>query len=190
LQFERNEIDKRYVAVVRGWPPQAGVIDHPLSRQFDDYGRRFSAESAGAALPAMTEYCRLASADFPVALDRHPTSRYALMMLTPRTGRQHQLRRHLKHVAHPIIGDTTWGKGLHNRFFQERFGCQRLLLACVRLGLRHPVDGSPLSIAAPLDDTFGAVLTALGWSDVSARLPSESHMHDPPGTPSAAPRRE
>ncbi|MFH1870599.1 MAG: pseudouridine synthase [Pseudomonadota bacterium] len=163
-QFQRDEITKRYLAVVRGWPPEAGVIDHPLSRQFDDYGRKLGADSAAAAaLPAVTEYRRLARVELPDAVDRYPTSRYALVELSPRSGRQHQLRRHLKHISHPIIGDATWGKGIHNRFFQQRFGCGRLLLACTRLELKHPQDGRALIISAPLEQSFAAVLGALGW---------------------------
>ena len=166
-QFQRDEIAKRYLAVVRGWPPEAGVIDHPLSRQFDDYGRKLGAGSAAAAaLPAVTEYRRLARVELPDAVDRYLTSRYALVELSPRSGRQHQLRRHLKHIAHPIIGDATWGKGIHNRFFQQRFGCGRLLLACTRLELKHPQDGHALSIAAPPEESFAAVLGALGWNGI------------------------
>lgn len=73
-------------------------------------------------------------------LDFHER-RYALLRLEPATGRRHQLRRHLKHISHPIVGDATYGKGRHNRLFQELFGCRRLLLACVELRLRHPVSG-------------------------------------------------
>ena len=166
-QFQRNEVQKRYLAVVRGWPPEAGVIDHPLSRQFDDYGRKLGAEGAAEALPAVTEYRRLASIELPEAVDRYPTSRYALLELAPRSGRQHQLRRHLKHIAHPIIGDATWGKGVHNRYFQQRFGCGRLLLACTRLELRHPQDGRALFIAAPLETGFASLINALGWNPES-----------------------
>jgi len=162
-QFERNEIGKRYLAIVRGWPPEAGVIDHPLSRQFDEYGRRFSSGSAPEPLPAVTGYRRLVTVELPEAVDRYPTARYALVELAPTTGRQHQLRRHLKYIAHPIIGDATWGKGIHNRFFQQRFGCGRLLLACTRLELRHPQDGRVLSIVAPLEHSFASVVLALGW---------------------------
>jgi len=165
-QFERNEVRKRYLAIVRGWPPEAGVIDHPLSRQFDDYGRKFPAGSPPPALPAVTEYRRLATVELPEAVDRYPTSRYALVMLTPQSGRQHQLRRHMKHIAHPIIGDANWGKGIHNRFFQQRFNCHRLLLACTRLELRHPQDGRALSIVAPLEHSFASVVLALGWNPV------------------------
>ena len=165
-QFERNEIGKRYLAIVRGWPPEAGVIDHALSRQFDDYGRKFSADSPTEALPAVTGYRRLATVELPDAVDRYPTARYALVELLPKTGRQHQLRRHLKHIAHPIIGDATWGKGIHNRFFQQRFGCGRLLLACTGIELRHPQDGRTLTIAAPPGDDFSRVAGALGWSEI------------------------
>ena len=165
-QFQRDEVNKRYLAVVRGWPPEAGIIDHALSRQFDDYGRKFSAGSPTDALPAATEYRRLATVELPDAVDRYPTSRYALLELVPKTGRQHQLRRHLKHIAHPVIGDATWGKGIHNRYFQQRFGGGRLLLACTQLALRHPQDGRVLVIAAPLEENFAGVVDALGWNGI------------------------
>lgn len=165
-QFQRDEVAKRYLAIVRGWPPEAGVVDHPLSRQFDDYGRKLGADSPAAALPAVTGYRRLASVELPDAVDRYPTARYALVELSPRSGRQHQLRRHLKHIAHPIIGDATWGKGNHNRFFQQRFGCGRMLLACTRLELKHPQDGRVLSIAAPPEESFAAMIRALGWDGI------------------------
>ncbi|MDK9703878.1 MAG: pseudouridine synthase [Sulfuritalea sp.] len=165
-QFQRDEVGKRYLAIVRGWPPESGTIDHPLSRQFDDYGRKLSPGSATEPPPAVTGYRRLATVELPDTVDRYPSSRYALVELMPKTGRQHQLRRHMKHIAHPIIGDATWGKGIHNRFFQQRFNCHRLLLACTRLELRHPQDGRALSIAAPLEDSFAAVISALGWDGV------------------------
>ena len=160
-QFERNAVRKSYLAIVRGWPPERGVIDHPLTPEQDAYG-----DAGTQPQPALTEYCRLAKADFPVAVDRYPTSRYALVALTPHTGRRHQLRRHMKHIAHPIIGDATHGKGIHNRFFQTQFGCNRLLLACTQLCLRHPMDERDLCIRAPLDDAFTAVIRQLGWNDV------------------------
>lgn len=165
LQFEGNAIAKRYLAVVRGWPAEAGLIDHALSRRFDDYGHRFPPGREPEVLPALTKYRRLACVELAEAVERYPTSRYALVELTPKTGRQHQLRRHMKHIAHPIIGDANWGKGVHNRFFQQRFGCHRLLLACTFLALQHPHDGHPLAIAAPLDSSFVSVIRDLDWND-------------------------
>ena len=166
LQFEAATVGKRYLAIVRGWPEEHGVIDHALARQFDDYGRRFpigSPAREAAALPALTEFRRLATVELPIAVDRYPATRYALLELTPRTGRQHQLRRHLKHMAHPIIGDATYGKGVHNRFFQQHFACNRLLLACTQIVLQHPVDGRRLTFDAPPEADFAQVIEALGW---------------------------
>jgi tRNA pseudouridine65 synthase len=161
-QFEAQEVAKTYLAIVRGHPPEAGSIDHPLTRRFDD--REYAAGRAGEAQPALTHYRRLASVELPVAVDRYPSSRYALLRLHPQSGRRHQLRRHLKHIAHPIIGDATYGKGRHNRMFAERYGCGRLLLACTRLALSHPVGKQPLALDAPPEDDFQQILSALGWS--------------------------
>ena len=163
-QFERQEVIKTYLAVVRGHPPEAGRIDHALSRRRDD-AEWVGERSTDEAQPAVTDFRRLATCELPHQVDRYPTSRYALVELTPHTGRRHQLRRHLKHIAHPIIGDATFGKGRHNRLFQQLFGCHRMLLACVRMQLRHPVDGRPLDLCAPPDGEFAAVLAALGWKE-------------------------
>jgi tRNA pseudouridine65 synthase len=162
-QFENGEVDKRYLAVVRGHPPEEGSIDHPLSRQRDDYefvGERSSIE----AQPALTRFRRLATAELPYQVDRYPSSRYALLELEPLTGRRHQIRRHLKHISHPIIGDATYGKGRHNRLFTELFGSRRLLLACTRLALRHPGSNEVLTIEAPPSEDFSAVSAQLGWA--------------------------
>jgi tRNA pseudouridine65 synthase len=156
-------VEKRYWAVVRGHPPAEGVIDHPLSRQRDAYefqGDRNSQE----AQAAVTRFRRLATVELPVMVDRYPSSRYALIELEPVTGRRHQLRRHLKHIAHPIIGDATYGKGRHNRFFAERFGCHRSLLACVELAFDHPVGERRLQIKTPVSGEFAATLAQLGWN--------------------------
>ena len=162
-QFEAGDVGKRYVSVVRGHPPESGVIDHPLSRQRDAY--EFAGEACSTeAQSARTHYRRLATVELPYAVDRYPSTRYALLDLVPETGRKHQLRRHLKHIAHPIIGDATYGKGRHNRFFAEHFGCGRLLLACTQLSINHPGDGRRLVIDSPLADDFASLLGQLGWS--------------------------
>ena len=167
-QFEAQRVDKTYLAVVRGHPPEAGRIDHALTRQYDDYEFRNPA-SVAAAQDAITDYRRLAITELAQRVDRYPTSRYALLELKPLTGRRHQLRRHLKHLAHPIIGDATYGKGRHNRLFQELFGCHRLLLACLEMRLTHPASGLPLALRAPLAADFADILGKLGWGAV--RIP-------------------
>lgn len=161
-QFAEGQVGKRYLAVVRGHPPEKGSIDHPLSRQRDDY--EFQGErSSHEAQAALTHFRRLAIIELAVAVDRYPTSRYALLELEPLTGRKHQLRRHLKHIAHPIIGDATYGKGRHNRHFAEHLACARLLLACTRLSFTHPLDGRALNISAAPSGEFAALLTRFGW---------------------------
>lgn len=161
-QFAAGAVHKRYRAIVRGHPPECGTIDHPLSRQRDAY--EFTGEaSSQEAQPARTHYRRLACCELPVAIEGYASSRYALLDLTPETGRRHQIRRHLKHVAHPIIGDSTYGRGRHNRYFAQHLGCARLLLACIALGFRHPVSGEALTINAPVSGEFAALLARWGW---------------------------
>jgi tRNA pseudouridine65 synthase len=159
-QFERGEVTKTYLAIVRGHPPEAGEIDHPLARIADEHA---GIVASAAAQPALTRYRRLATVELPHDVDRYPTSRYALLELQPLTGRWHQLRRHLKHISHPIIGDATHGKGRHNRLFQDLFGCQRLLLAATEMQLKHPVNGQVLRLQAGLAEDFAAVIRRLGW---------------------------
>ncbi len=161
-QFESGTVYKRYCAVVRGHPKAEGEINHPLTRQRDR--REFKGENSSTeAQPALTRYRKLAEIELPVPVDRYPCSRYALLELEPLTGRRHQLRRHLKHIAHPIIGDATHGKGNHNRFFAEELACRRLLLACLELGFEHPVSRQAIRIKAPLSGEFAALLQRFGW---------------------------
>lgn len=121
--FERGEVRKRYLALVRGWPPESGVIDHALARdpELPSEGQE--------RLPATTRYRLLARFEWPFTTSpRHPTSRYALVEAEPLSGRRHQIRRHFKHIAHPLVGDTTHGKGEHNRAVAAWLGASRLWL--------------------------------------------------------------
>lgn len=161
-QFEAQTVDKHYLAVVRGHPPVDGCIDHPLKPRPDEFEFR-DPRARLEGKPARTHYTRLATAELPIAVDRYPTSRYALLHLRPESGRRHQLRRHLKHLAHPIVGDATYGKGRHNRMFQQQFACGRLLLACVELTIRHPASQRPLTLVAPPGDDFAGILRTLKW---------------------------
>ncbi len=167
--FESRDVEKTYLGIVRGWTDPEGTIDSPLDRIVDPYDERPATPDAPAQ-PASTGYRTLATTELPLRVDRYPTSRYALVELRPHTGRRHQLRRHLRHVGHPLIGDTTYGHGRHNRLFRERYGSHRLLLAAVELRLVHPVTGEPLRIRAPLADDFQSVVDALDWT---ASVPRE-----------------
>lgn len=177
----RQEVAKTYLAVVRGHPPEAGEIDHPLKRRRDE-----AEGGAGSSEPreAKTRYRRLATIELPHRVDRYPTSRYALVELHPLTGRSHQLRRHLAHIAHPIIGDSTFGSGRHNRLFQTLLGCRRLLLACVEVRLAHPATGAPLTLTAPVSGEFRHLLRQFAWaSQVPSFWLSDDAAEALPSTP-------
>ncbi|PLX97659.1 MAG: pseudouridylate synthase [Desulfuromonas sp.] len=155
-QFREYEMEKRYLAVVRGIPTDQ-EIDHPLKERPLYRSDMIRSEP----FDAVTRLRLLESVELPVAVGRYPTSRYALVELTPISGRRHQLRRHMKHIFHPIIGDTTYGDGVHNRFFRDRYASHRLLLAAVELKLTHPQTGEALTMTAPPDASFSSVLKEL-----------------------------
>jgi tRNA pseudouridine65 synthase len=151
-----GRIRKRYLAMVRGWTPEQGVIDHPLREEPEERGAK---EEEAPVRDALTRYRRLATTEIPVAIEGYATSRYSLVALYPETGRRHQLRRHMKHISHPIIGDANHGRGRHNRYFAQRFGQGRLMLAATGLALAHPVTGQWLQLTAQPEPSFMQVLS-------------------------------
>jgi tRNA pseudouridine65 synthase len=141
-QLDAHEVEKRYLALCRGHDPGLVQVDHPLSKT-----------EGGERRPAVTDFRLLGQFE-----------RYGLFEARPRTGRLHQIRRHLKHASHPIIGDARYGKGEHNRLFRERFGFHRLALHASDLGLRQPRTGEPLLLHAPVPPELARLFHALGLS--------------------------
>lgn len=152
-QLMSRSVDKTYLAVVRGWPAESGEIDYPLT----------VGGMKGERKPSLTRWRRLATVEVPIALGRYPQQRYSLLALSPLSGRYRQLRRHLHHIHHPIIGDSTLGRGEHNRLFREHFGSHRMLLHAWRLTLVHPSSGQTLSLEAEPDATWRQLLQRFGW---------------------------
>ena len=146
-QFTHSWIAKHYLAVVRGHCAPSGIIDYPLQEQLDRIADAL-VDPNKPAQEAVTHYYTLAQTELPLAVGRYAAARYSLMALHPKTGRKHQLRRHMKHIFHPIIGDTTHGDGKHNQLFRQVFNCPRLLLHAVCLVLTHPMTGLPLTLRA------------------------------------------
>lgn len=154
--FEQGRMEKRYLALVRGWPAaDAGLIDHPLARDPE-------LPSAGQTmLGAQTRWRVLDRIEWPIATDpRFATTRVALLEAEPLQGRRHQIRRHLKHIAHPILGDATHGKGPLNRAVAGYLGINRLWLHAQRLALQHPISGAALTLEAP---PAAALLPGAAW---------------------------
>jgi tRNA pseudouridine65 synthase len=161
--FTYGQVRKRYLAVCRGIAPIEGVINHPLLEEQDRHDP-FRQEGKEPQ-EAITTYRRLAAVELPFSVGRYPTSRYSLLEIEPMTGRRHQIRRHFKHIFHPLVGDVNYGEGRHNRFFREEFNCSRLLLHAAGLTIPHPADGQLMRFTAPLDSTFRFLLERLGWGD-------------------------
>jgi tRNA pseudouridine65 synthase len=154
-QFMSRDVHKRYLTVVRGWPePAEGVVDYPLP----------GARDSGPRREARTVFRRLATVEVPIALGRYPQQRYALVLAEPETGRFRQIRKHLAHLHHPVIGDCQHGRSDHNRLYKQYFSCHRMLLHAWRLSFRHPIDGRPMQLEAPLDAAFHALLQRFDWT--------------------------
>jgi tRNA pseudouridine65 synthase len=144
--FESGQgLQKTYRAVVRGWPTDAGLIDHPLKRMPDDMRtERVEVQPAQSRLTTLRRF------ELPLPQQGFASTRCAEVALQPLTGRRHQLRRHMKHIAHPILGDATHGKGPLNRAVADVLGLQRLWLHAESLSLPHPVTGEALCLSSPL----------------------------------------
>jgi tRNA pseudouridine65 synthase len=153
-QFMQRSVCKRYLAVVRGWPDGEGTVDYPLPDVRERSPRK----------PAVTHWRTLATATVPIALGRYPEQRYALVEALPLTGRYRQIRKHFHHLSHHIVGDTSHGRGDHNRLWRMHFGVHRMLLHAWRLELQHPLGAAPLVLEAALDACWSGVLERFGWT--------------------------
>lgn len=163
--FADEQISKSYIAVVRGFAPEHERIDYPLREEWDRlHDPREDRDKP--AKPAVTQYHRLATVELPFPVGRYSTARYSLIRASPMTGRNHQIRRHMKHVFHPVINDTSYGDGKQNAFFREQFNCRRLLLHAQSIEFTHPWTGKQVRVQAPLDDAFASLLETLGWGGV------------------------
>jgi tRNA pseudouridine65 synthase len=140
--LEEGRIEKRYLALVRGAPEEAGVIDHAIPKS-----------EGGPRVPAVTHFRRIA---------RSAVDRCSLVLALPKTGRLHQVRRHLRHAGHPLIGDVNYGSGEINRHYRAAYGIHRLALHAHSLAFDHPVTGVRVEVTAPVPDDLETGLGALG----------------------------
>ena len=148
--FRSHEVQKEYIAVVRGYTREEELIDYPLKQMLDTKEQKRQGITKEAQ-DAQTYYERLATVELPYAVSRYPIARYSLVKLLPKSGRKHQLRRHMKHIFHPIVGDTKHGRGEHNKLFREKFNSHRLLLHSHRVTFKHPVSKEKIVIEAETD---------------------------------------
>lgn len=162
--FARSDIKKVYLTVVRGFTNDSGIIKTKLPPVADKLLDSKKPKEKKAKV-AVTEYRTLTRYELPVFISRHPKSRYSLVEVHPLTGRMHQIRRHLKHIHHPVIGDTKHGDHKHNRYFRENLGCKRSLLSAVELIFFHPYTREHLKVNATLDTAFLSIINRFEWKD-------------------------
>jgi len=141
-QFMEGATDKKYLAILRGFTPDAMNIDYPLAKE------------NGTIQEAFTSFKTLQKAEINVPLGKFSTSRYSLVEATPKTGRMHQLRKHFSHILHPIIGDRTHGCNKQNKLFTEQWQMNTMLLHASKLTFIHPVTQKEIKLQANLHDEF------------------------------------
>jgi len=139
--FEEGCVEKQYLALVAGTPDEHFVIDEPMAN-----------EPGGTPVRACTEGTRL-------FVTEHG---FSLVSVRPRTGRHHQIRRHMKRRHHKVAGDVEHGEGPVNRRLRADFGLYRLALHALALTLPHPVDGKPLFLRASVPADLREPLERMG----------------------------
>ena len=148
--FRNQLVKKEYRAIVRGFMDEKGIINHPIAN------KKFA-----EAQSAVTLYKKLSEINYPAAIGPYPSARYTYLALYPQTGRRHQLRRHLSHLRHPIIGDKRYGDLKHNKYFAEQLDSPFLLLHALRMNFEIS-PGKTIRLEAPIQAHFSSTLEQLG----------------------------
>ncbi|MCM2282113.1 MAG: pseudouridine synthase [Bdellovibrionaceae bacterium] len=169
--FTEGLVEKEYLAIVRGYLPDSGLIQEPLAL-----------DSTGEMVPAQTSYVTLARTELSHAVGRrHASARYSLARVRPYTGRFHQIRRHMARISHPMVSDSTHGDSHHNRFFRETLGLRGLWLRADRLFFEDPRTGEQRRFQAPVSPAWTHAMQVLGWTsqdlvkDPSAMFPAAQY---------------
>lgn len=166
LCFESDEsvdIVKTYYALVRGYFAEpSGLIDHPLKEKLDKLGDK-NVSRDKPAQSAQSFYQVMQQASLPIKVGKFDSVRYSLVKVQPITGRRHQIRRHLAHLRHPIIGDINYGDNKQNPFFNDHFAFKRLMLIAKSLTFNHPISGEKITIEAEFDLQWQQVFNELNW---------------------------
>ncbi|MEZ6123816.1 MAG: pseudouridine synthase [Planctomycetaceae bacterium] len=187
--FQERRVSKQYLALVRGYPPLDGIVSKPLisARGLE----KPEGHPARTPQEASTRFRRLRTFESPMASDRYPTTRCALIEVIPKTGRFHQIRRHMNFVAHPVIGDTSHGDSRQNRFYRQHTGITRMMLVSTLLELPHPKTGDSLRVECKPDVSFQSGISAVNrWETIlhEARPDEKSAVSPSPADPPAQPR--
>ena len=149
--FATRKVEKKYIAIVRGYTADEETIDYALTND------------SGQLQEAKTYYQTLQRVEVDIAFGKHPTSRYSLVEAYPETGRQHQLRKHFKHIFHPILGSRPHGCNKQNKLWLDQFGLSAMLLHAVELTFEHPITQEVVHLTATIDEQYEKYNALLGF---------------------------
>lgn len=150
-EFAERKVHKTYHAIVRGWVEQSGTVEYAL--RLEDNPSKYQ--------ESKTDYTCLKQSQIDLPIGNYDQARFSLVELHPLTGRKHQLRRHLAHIRHPIIGDTRHGDGTQNKFIRKHFDCRRLLLHASKLEISHLGKSKNILVCSDHRQGFGSLITTL-----------------------------
>ncbi len=151
LNFSLGEVNKKYLAIVRGYCNEEGIINYPVRKE------------NGRLAEALTIFNTIEKVEIDIPSGPHRTSRYSLVEVFPKTGRMHQIRMHFSHISHPIIGDRPHGCQIQNRLFKNKWNMTSMMLHAEELSFSHPVSGEKMKIKAALHNEFKETIRILGF---------------------------
>ncbi|HMR18376.1 MAG TPA: pseudouridine synthase [Sphingobacterium sp.] len=152
--FMNRQVEKTYLAIVRGYTDDVGTIDYPLRKE------------NGTLQDARTHYHTLYRAEVALPNGKFPTSRYSLVRVIPETGRMHQIRRHFAHIFHPIVGDRPHGCNKQNKLWKDHYGMDSMMLHAYSLAFGHPYSNEKIVLTAPPQPVFMDVMGILSIPDI------------------------
>lgn len=162
-QFAQHSVQKTYWAICRGFCPEVQTIDYPLKEEHDKIADKF-ADDSKPAQPAITEFKRLGICEMAQPVSRYAKARYSWVEVMPKTGRKHQIRRHFKHIRHPLLGDSRHGCRHNNTVWNGDFGFDGLALRAVGLDFNHPVTGQRVELKAVENKNWQRWLSFFSWA--------------------------
>ena len=153
VAFMNRAIEKKYLAIVRGFVAANGTIDYALTNE------------AGKVQDALTHFRLLQHFEIEIPTGKFTTARYSLVEVEPETGRMHQIRKHFAHIFHPIIGDRPHGCNKQNKLFLEKWGMNSMLLHASELTFKHPISDQEMTFKASLPADFNLTIERLSKKD-------------------------